>query len=123
MPCELETILSNACTSGIGSVQDEVTLLKLTAQLLCNRSGCGDPTLTVSISGAGDADANGNFVSGDGGITFTNLNSYVIFSNGTDWLLVNELAESMYVIPVDEFPCGNWTVALGAAPAPSGVYV
>ncbi len=35
MPCDLETTLENACTSGIGKVDSELMLLVIIAQLTC----------------------------------------------------------------------------------------
>lgn len=41
MPCDLTTIQSSACTSGIGKLTDSVGLLQVIAQLLCDVSSGG----------------------------------------------------------------------------------
>lgn len=41
MACDLETIQSEACTSGIGRVSDRISLLQIIAQLTCEASEGG----------------------------------------------------------------------------------
>ena len=41
MPCDLTTIQTEACASGIGRVRDKITLLQLIAQLTCEASQGG----------------------------------------------------------------------------------
>lgn len=41
MPCSLETTQANACTSGLGKVQDSTKLLQLIAQLTCEAAESG----------------------------------------------------------------------------------
>lgn len=50
MPCNADTTLTQACSSGIGRVRDPVTLLQLIAQLTCEASkggGGGVPAGTI----------------------------------------------------------------------------
>jgi hypothetical protein len=52
MPCDLATIQDDACTSGIGKVQDKITLLQLIAQLTCEASeNAGGGTVWGDITG------------------------------------------------------------------------
>jgi hypothetical protein len=51
MACDLETIQSEACTSGIGKVQDRIALLQIIAQLTCEASSSiGEPVIIDNIS-------------------------------------------------------------------------
>lgn len=121
--CDLETIQENACVSGIGSVRDEVTLLKLTAQLLCNRAGCGTPSATINLSGAGEAGVNTQFTQ-DGPELWleAGLNFEIQLIGGT-YRIVNLAVEVLYTTPEALFPC-SWSVGPdGVGPAPSGAYV
>lgn len=51
MPCNLSTIQSEACTSGIGKIQDPVKLLQLIAQLTCEASEGGGGAVWGQITG------------------------------------------------------------------------
>lgn len=48
MACDLPTVQESACTSGIGKVRDEIQLLQIIAQLICDGAGGG--------GGGGDPD-------------------------------------------------------------------
>ncbi len=75
------------------------------------------------MTGAGTAAANGVYTSVDAGITYINAGGYIIFEAGANWLLVNILAQTVYLIPLADFPCGTWTLgAAGAAPVPTVEY-
>jgi hypothetical protein len=54
MACDLTTIQTDACTSGIGKVQDPIQLLQLIAQLVCEAAeGGGGGGSAYVISGVG----------------------------------------------------------------------
>lgn len=54
MACDLETIQTEACTSGIGKVQDRIALLQIIAQLTCEASqggGGGGGAYVLTLAG------------------------------------------------------------------------
>lgn len=57
MPCDLSTIQSNACASGIGRVRDRISLLQIIAQLTCEASGGGSsPSVYRALISQASAD-------------------------------------------------------------------
>ena len=126
MACDLDTLNTAMCASGIGKLRDPITLWQVIAQLSCaaGSSGCGTPTLSVEVSGAGTSDANGTYTSDDGGETFLNANGYSMSNDGATWTLVSGAFNSQYTISVADFPCGTWALGtFGVAPPPTAAYV
>lgn len=62
MACELDTVLDSACTSGIGKVTSEITLLQIIAQNLCDFGGG-----TTTVPGGSDTDVQFNDAGAFGG--------------------------------------------------------
>lgn len=111
----------SACFNGL--TPDQQSAIQI--YLLCQFAGgsCGTPTLNITVIGAGTGNANGIYTSTDAGVTFVNPSGFVMFSNGTHWLIVDGGANTAYLIPVDGFPCGTWTQgAAGSAPSPTAGY-
>ena len=52
MACDLTTTQTNACTSGIGKVQDPIKLLQIIAQLQCELASSASSSGSV-LSGVG----------------------------------------------------------------------
>lgn len=104
------------------SAKQSVTVIPITT--------CGTITTVITVSGAGEADANGDYVTNDG-TTFTNAatNWYIEFLNGSlgvEAYLYNDLAVPKYQLPLGQcFPCGHWAQAAaqpGALPVPTMVF-
>lgn len=122
--CNLETIQGSACVSGIGKIGSEIQLLQIIAQLLCNQSnpGCGTPSATINLSGAGVAGVNTEFTEDGPGLWIEGSLSFEIQLSGGVWSIVNNALEVLYTTPEASFPC-SWSVGPdGVDPAPTGTY-
>jgi hypothetical protein len=73
MACEINTIKTQACVSGIGKVRDPIQLLQLIAQLTCEASEGG---------GGGDSLPSGSIIMWSG--TIATIPSGWAFCNGTN---------------------------------------
>lgn len=88
-------------------------------------NGCGVPSNTVQIIGAGFSDADGFYTKQANGSWLQNgPNGNTITFGGGIWTLTGQLANA-YQTPINAFPCTWVDVAtnIGQSPPPTGKYV
>lgn len=109
-----------ACYAGNTYDLLELALLDQISQLAGTASGCGSPTNTLSISGAGTSDANGVYNKlNDTEWDHISGNYFILFLEGI-WQLLDIFSVVQYTA---SDLCGPWTVQLGAGPAPTSQYL
>ena len=108
--------------------KDVVRAIKIS--LLCRWAsqpkGCGTPSDTITISGAGTAGANQNYTYTSPGLWVGATDStYTLNTSGAGWAIKKSgpPVHNLYYTTAEDFPC-TWTVFTeGADPAPTGMYV
>lgn len=129
-----DLIQASRCFRCIPPGSQREVQIYLLCQWASNPNFCGTPSDLITLSGAGDANANGLYTKNgvsNGQPRFENTNNYtitwsdsLIATLGMAWLVQNNNADVLYYTSPALFPCrwNVYTVDIPSPPAPTGVY-
>lgn len=121
MNCDPQSLITSAsCLRCVPRGTLREVMIYLLCQWASSPSGCGTPSNTIRISGAGDAGANQDYVyDGIRYIGQTDVTYSISLAAGV-WYITKLPATHLY--SESTFPC-SWQTVLGTNPPPTGQYI